>query len=127
MQIRVSARPDFVGLIYTGPTPLSRNPDLAIPKDAPPVFIAGASYGEARHTQWAMDYYMAMLKQGVPNIEAHLYGNGGHGGGLLDRQGTPFGTWQDRFIDWFRDLGFLAKPGVPTKAATDIEAHLIKK
>ena len=35
------------------------------------------------------------------------------------RNGTPFGTWQDRFIDWFRDLGFLGKPGVETKAAKD--------
>jgi hypothetical protein len=37
---------------------------------------------------------------------------------------APFGTWQDRFIDWFRDLGFLGKPGVETKAAQEIAAHL---
>lgn len=24
--------------------------------------------------------------------------------GLTDRSGLPFGTWQYRFIDWFRDL-----------------------
>ena len=35
------------------------------------------------------------------------------------RNGMPFGTWQDRFIDWFRDLGFLQKPGIETKAARD--------
>ena len=35
------------------------------------------------------------------------------------RNGVPFGTWQDRYIDWFRDLGFLQKPGVETKAAKD--------
>jgi endo-1,4-beta-xylanase len=45
-------------------------------------------------------------------------------GGLTDRGGIPFGTWQDRFIDWFRDLGFLQKPGVETKAAKDIAAFL---
>ena len=50
----------------------------------------------------------------------HIYGNGVHGNGLKDRNGTPFGTWQDRFIDWFRDLGFLGKPGVETKAARDV-------
>ena len=48
----------------------------------------------------------------------HIYGNGRHPGdalpdgshmtgGLTDRNDTPFGTWQYRFIDWFRDLGFL--------------------
>ena len=47
-----------------------------------------------------------------------------HGNGLKARDGAPFGTWQDRFIDWFRDLGFLGKPGVETKAAQEIAAHL---
>ena len=45
-------------------------------------------------------------------------------GGLTDRNSTPFGTWQHRFIDWFRDLGFLQKPGVETKAARDTTAFL---
>jgi endo-1,4-beta-xylanase len=43
-------------------------------------------------------------------------------GGLTDRNDIPFGTWQYRFIDWFRDLGFLSKPGVETKAARDVAA-----
>jgi len=42
--------------------------------------------------------------------------------GLADRNGIPIGKWQDRFIDWFRDLGFLQKPAVETKAARDIAA-----
>jgi len=33
------------------------------------------------------------------------------------------GRWQFRFIDWFRDLGFLQKPGVETRAATDIAVY----
>jgi hypothetical protein len=41
-------------------------------------------------------------------------------GGLTDRNDTPFGTWQHRFIDWFRDIGFMQKPGVETKAALDV-------
>jgi len=45
-------------------------------------------------------------------------------GGLTHRNGIPFGTWQDRYIDWFRDLGFLEKPGVETKAAKDIAVFL---
>jgi endo-1,4-beta-xylanase len=76
-----------------------------------------------------------MLTAGVPNIEMHLYGNGRHpgdplpdgsrmSGGLTDRNGMPFGAWQYRFIDWFRDLGFLQKPGVETKAARDVAAFV---
>jgi len=122
----ISSRPDFTGLIYTGPSALTSDPELEIPVDAPPSFIASASYGEARHTVWAMDYYRAMLDKSIPNIELHLYGNGWHGGGIKDRQGMPYGTWSLRFIDWFRDLGFLNKPGIPTKAAIDIQTILSK-
>src|SRR4029077_4966829 len=55
-------------------------------------------------------------------LEMHIYGNGGHGGGLTARGGIPFGTWTDRYVDWFKDLGFLGKPGQPTKAAVDAAA-----
>jgi endo-1,4-beta-xylanase len=65
-----------------------------------------------------------MLKARVPNVELHIYGNGVHGNGLKARDGAPFGTWQDRFIDWFRDLGFLGKAGVETKATQDVVAHV---
>lgn len=123
----VSSRPDFAALIYTGPSAITKSPETVnIPPDVPPAFIVSASYGNASHTRWSFDYYMAMLDKEVPNIEIHLYGNGWHGGGITDRGGIPYGTWPDRFIDWFRDLGFLQKPGVKTKAARDIEAYLLK-
>jgi len=117
----ISSRPDFVALVYPGPTPFARDPKTPIPADAPPAFITCAGTGDAVHAEWADQYFAAMLKAKVPNVEMHIYGNGVHGNGLKDRNGTPFGTWQDRFIDWFRDLGFLAKPGAETKAAKDLE------
>ena len=115
----ISSRPDFVGLLYTGPSDITRDPTKPIPADVPPAFITCPSYGEDRHTGWSMDYYLAMLERDVPNIEMHLYAIGSHGGGLKDRRGTSMGTWQDRYIDWFRDLGFLDPPDTPTKAAAD--------
>jgi endo-1,4-beta-xylanase len=64
----------------------------------------------------------------------HIYGNGrprrsaarrGYPDRrLTDRNDIPLGTWQFRFIDWFRDLGFLQKPGVETKAARDVAARV---
>jgi endo-1,4-beta-xylanase len=129
----ISSRPDFVGIIYPGPSQFSRrgaNPP--IPRNTPPAFITCAGAGDRVHALWANDYFVAMLKAGIPNVEMHIYGNGQHPGGALRdgshmtggltfRNGIPFGTWQDRFIDWFRDLGFLQKPGVKTKAAEDVE------
>ncbi len=128
----VSSRPDFAGIIYPGPTPFARNRTAPpIPKDVPPAFVVSAGAGDQVHAIWALEYYQAMLFAGVPNVEMHLYGNGRHpgdalpdgsrmSGGLTDRGGIPFGTWQYRFVEWARDLGFLQKPGIETKAAKDV-------
>ena len=132
----ISARPDFVGIIYPGPSPFAKNRTAPpIPRNVPPAFLVCGGSGDRVHAIWAMDYFSAMLAAGVPNIEMHIYGNGRHPGdalpdgghmtgGLTDRNDTPFGTWQFRFIDWFRDLGFLQKPGVETKAAKDSAAFV---
>jgi endo-1,4-beta-xylanase len=128
----ISSRPDWVGLIYPGPTPFARGrTSPPIPRNVPPAFVLCAGADDQVHAVWAMEYFNAMLAMGVPNIELHIYGNGRHPGdplpdgsrmtgGLSDRSDTPFGTWQYRFVDWYRDLGFLGKPGVETKAARDV-------
>jgi acetyl esterase/lipase len=134
----ISSRPDFVGLIYPGPSPFARNQTPAIPRNVPPAFVVCGGSGDRVHAVWAIEYYSSMLAQSVPNIEMHIYGNGRHPGdalpdgshmtgGLTDRNATPFGEWQFRFIEWFRDLGFLGKPGVETKAAKDVAAYAANK
>jgi acetyl esterase/lipase len=132
----ISSRPDFAGIVYPGPTPFARNRTAPpVPKDVPPAFLVCGSAGDWVHTIWALEYYQAMLMAGVPNVEMHLYGNGRHpgdalpdgsrmSGGLTDRNNIPYGTWQYRFIDWARDLGFLQKPGIETKAAKDVAGYL---
>ncbi len=132
----ITSRPDFAGIIYPGPSPFARNRTAPpIPRNVPPSFVACGGSGDKVHAVWAMEYFSAMLNMGVPNIEMHIYGNGRHpgdalpdgshmSGGLTDRNDTPYGTWQMRFIDWFRDLGFLQKPGVETKAAKDVAAFV---
>ncbi|MDR3701977.1 MAG: alpha/beta hydrolase fold domain-containing protein [Candidatus Sulfopaludibacter sp.] len=128
----VTSRPDFAGIIYPGPSPFARNRTAPpIPRNVPPAFIVCGGSGDRVHAVWAIEYFSAMLAMSVPNIEMHIYGVGRHpgdplpdgshqSGGLTDRNDTPYGTWQFRFIDWFRDLGFLQKPGVETKAAKDV-------
>lgn len=126
-----SARPDFVALVYPGPTPFARDPKPPVPRNAPPSFIMCPGSGDRGHAIWADQYFDAFLDAGIPNLESHIYGNGFHPGsgstaGITDRNGTPLGKWQDRFIDWFRDLGFLTQPGTPTKAAKDTQEFLAK-
>ena len=133
----ISSRPDFVALVYPGPTPFARGGNPPIPRNAPPAFVTCAGSGDRVHALWANEFCAAMLQAGIPNIEMHLYGTGRHpgdplsdgsrmSGGLTDRNAIPFGTWQYRFIDWFRDLGFLQKPGVESRAAKDTAAFLIQ-
>jgi acetyl esterase/lipase len=122
-----SSRPDFVGLVYPGPTPFARNPTLAVPVEAPPSFLVSAGSGDAQHALWADEYFAAFLKARVPNLEMHIYGNGVHANGIKDRDDTPFGTWHHRFIDWFRDLGYLQKPGVETRASKDLAAYAARR
>jgi endo-1,4-beta-xylanase len=120
----ISARPDFVGVIYPGPslfTPVwtAKNGVPAIPKDAPPSFIASGGWQDKVSSVWADEYFSAMLNAGVPNVEMHIYGRGRHAGGFSYRNFTALGGWPDRFIHWLRDLGFFEKPGVETLAAKD--------
>lgn len=122
----VSARPDFVGVIYPGPTPFTRNPETPIPANVPPSFIACAGSGDRVHALWATDYFTPMLKATVPNLEMHIYGRGGHGVKRTGPDQIPYSTWLDRYMDWFRDLGFLDKPGAETKAARDVAAFAKK-
>jgi endo-1,4-beta-xylanase len=124
-----SSRPDFVGIVYPGPTPFARGATPAIPRNVPPSFTICPGSGDQQHAIWANEWFTAMLAAKVPNIEMHIYAYGFHPGsgstgGITDRNGTPLGTWHFRFIDWMRDLGFLQKPGVETRAAKDIAAYV---
>jgi len=133
---KVSARPDFAGIIYPGPSPFSQGGAPVIPRDAPPAFITCAGWGDWIHAVWATEYFTALLNDGVPNVEIHIYVRGHHPGqsvgpgeppstaGVTDRGFIAYGTWPDRFLEWFRDLGFLNRPGVETQAAIDIAANL---
>jgi acetyl esterase/lipase len=121
---KISARPDFVGIIYPGPTPFTKTPETPITTNVPPSFLASAGSGDQIHAIWAADYFNAMLKAGVPNLEMHIYGRGTHG---VNRNGSiPYSSWMNRYEEWLRDLGFLDKPGTETKAATDIAEYAKK-
>ena len=69
----ISARPDFAGIIYPGPSPFAPNrTPPPVPRNVPPAFIACGGSGDRVHAPWAMEYFGAMLASSVPNIEMHL-------------------------------------------------------
>ena len=128
---RISSR-----IVYPGPSLFALGGTPVIPRDAPPAFITCAGWGDWIHAIWATEYFTAMLKDGVPNVEIHIYARGHHPGdkvgpdeppatgGLSNMGGVAMGKWAERYLDWMRDLGFLGKPGVETQAAKDVAANL---
>ncbi|MDQ8188034.1 alpha/beta hydrolase fold domain-containing protein [Pelagicoccus sp. SDUM812002] len=128
----ISSRPDFIGLVYPGPSPFAFGGAAEIPRDAPPAFFASPGWGDWIHAIWATEYFTALLEDGVPNCELHIYARGVHPGdrgqpdqapataGISRRDGVAFGKWQDSYLQWLEDLGFLQKPGLETQAARDV-------
>jgi acetyl esterase/lipase len=102
---RHSCRPDFVVLVYPGWKPM----DITAPKDAAPAFLTSAGLDDAFHAKQTVEFYDSLFRAGVP-VELHIYGHGGHGGGIKPRNGIPFGTWHLRLVEWMTDLGLLARP-----------------
>lgn len=99
---RESCRPDFVGMVYAGWSPM----EIKIPKDAPPAFLTSAGIDDAFHARQTVEFYSAMFNAKIP-VELHIYGHGGHAGGIRSRGGIPFGTWHLRFMEWMTDQGYL--------------------
>jgi sugar phosphate isomerase/epimerase/acetyl esterase/lipase len=99
---RQSCRPDFVGLVYPGWRPM----DITAPPDAAPAFLTSAGIDDASHARQTVEFYNSLFQVGIP-AELHIYGHGGHGGGIRSRDGIPFGTWHHRFQEWLADLGLL--------------------
>ncbi len=116
---KISARPDFIGVIYPGPTPFTREPDTKIPANVPPAFITCSGSTDKVHAEWAADYFNPMLRAGVPNVEMHIYARGGHGGQKRGPDEIPYASWPDRLDQWLADLGFLGRPSEPTRAEKD--------
>ncbi len=100
-----SCRPDFSVLIYPGWARM----DLSnVPKNAPPTFLTSAGIDDAFHARQTVEFYDALFKAKIPT-ELHIYGHGGHAGGISPRKGIPFGTWHLRFVDWAKDLGLMTE------------------
>ena len=124
----VSARPDFVTLVYPVVTMTeafahkgSREallgkepaPELAeklslekrARKDAPPFFIAATMADKSVPVQNSLRLYEALRGAGVA-AEMHVYAQGSHGNSL-DPQYGPTALWPERMIEWMRFNGWV--------------------
>ncbi len=127
---RISARPDFVALIYPvitmkepfvhagsrdnllGKTPSSAmidalSAELHVTKNTPPTFLIHTEEDMTVPVENSIIFYQALRKAGVPS-ELHLYAKGPHGFALAEGLG-PTSEWTKRFEEWMRSHGWLEK------------------
>jgi endo-1,4-beta-xylanase len=101
---RLSARPDFQALVYSGPQGIVKQP---VTKEIPPTFILVGDDDNAR--TWLVEHYLALKRAGVPT-ELHVYANTPHGFGVRSNKvGRPADTWLVRFEEFLGDQGMLKK------------------
>ena len=100
---RLSARPDFQGLIYPG-----RSGDILPTKDSPPAFLACGFKDRDDIAEGLANVYLRFKRVGVP-AELHIFAGAGHGFGVRSSNTSPAGAWTSRFEEWLGDQGFLRK------------------
>src|SRR5215831_14012870 len=134
----VSARPDFLALIYPvitmgelnvhagsrhaligeHPTPelVKRTSlELQASKQTPPTFLAHTEEDQSVPVENSIAFYQALRVAGVP-VEMHLYEKGPHGFGLRPGLG-PTSDWPKRCEEWMRSHGWLPVPSGPAPRA----------
>ncbi len=124
---RVSARPDFLLLLYpvidmgsgtaahTGSRLrlLGRHPDAAtmaayslqnrVHAGMPPTFLVHAQDDPVVPEENSLLFYQALRQAGVP-AELHLFAHGGHGFGTRGIAGLPLAAWPQLALGWMRSV-----------------------
>jgi acetyl esterase/lipase len=124
----VSARPDFMVLVYpvisfreqyshTGSRDALLGEDagsglvdfysneLHVSSKTPPAFLVHSGDDTAVPVENSLYFYQALVNQGIP-AEMHIYPEGGHGYSLALGRGY-LQTWTDRLYDWLKDIDTL--------------------
>jgi acetyl esterase/lipase len=99
LQHDAASRPDFAAPIYGAPWE-----DVAVPADAPPLFLALASDDDMA-VRTSLPLYSKWRDAGHP-VELHIFSKGGHGFGMR-KQGLPSDRWIDLFGEWLKAQGLL--------------------
>jgi acetyl esterase/lipase len=103
---QVSCRPDFALLVYpwnlydTARDALFDG--ITVPASCPPTFLLHTD-DDPSSSLGAILFYAGLKRHGIP-AEIHVYGNGGHGYGLREVQGSRIHTWPRHAGHWLQGV-----------------------
>jgi acetyl esterase/lipase len=109
----VNCRPDFAVLCYSGYLKAKDKdeirPDLRIPANTPPIFLAHASddkesYGGSNAENSAIAY-LALKRAGI-SAELHIFATGDHDFGVRQNEKLP-SSWTNLCVNWLRSQRLL--------------------
>lgn len=92
----ISARPDFVALIYPGPWA-----DVSFDAGTPPMFLLAGSDDRPQVLAGLAQIYLRLREAKVP-AELHLFDGVPHGFGLRAGNSGPVSHWPQQFVDWLQ-------------------------
>jgi acetyl esterase/lipase len=108
---KVSCRPDFAILVYSGYLKAKDKDELApglrIPARTPPIFLAHGGDDIISPPEHSVIMYLALKRAGVP-AELHIYAGAAHDFGVR-RSDRPCSTWTESCARWLRHQGFLKR------------------
>jgi len=122
----ISARPDFVALVYPvvtmqdngvhegsrtallgdNPTPqqkVDHSPEEHVTANSPETFLVLADDDPSVPSTNAIAFYSALHAAGV-KAELHIFRNGGHGFGIEGTQNKPVADWPRLLAQWMRQI-----------------------
>jgi acetyl esterase/lipase len=102
---QISTKPDFTGLFYPGLNPQMIT--LAGKKESmPPVFIMNGGEDKTTPADNCIELFKVLSAKHV-RTELHIYARGEHGFDSGVERGFGVSMWQDSFIAWLKDTGFI--------------------
>lgn len=106
---KVSCRPDFAILVYSGYLKAKDKdevaPGLSIPAGTPPVFLAHGGDDIISVPEHSVLFYLALRRAKVP-AELHIYSRAAHDFGVRTSD-QPCSGWTESCAKWLRHEGFL--------------------
>jgi acetyl esterase/lipase len=102
---QINTKPNFTGLFYPGLIPELIN--LTKMKDSiPPIFIINGGQDKITPAENCIELFKVLTSKHV-STELHIYAKGEHGFDLGVGRGFGLSTWQESFIAWLKDTGFI--------------------